>query len=276
MAAIFLIVFRESLEAALVVGIVLAFLSKAGLKRLYPAVWSGAAAAVAASVVTAALFLKLLGEFEGKAEQLFEASIMLAGAALLTTLILWIGRGDMRAALEGRATAAAGAAGFWGIALLVFTSILREGTETVVFLGASLRDSGLGGVAAGLAGLVAALALGILVFAVGLRMRHFFAVTNGLLILFAAGLVGRAAGELVEAGALPPLVDRLWDLNPSGPGAAHALLREDGAMGSLLKGLFGYSATPSLAMALAYVLYLAAVVAVIFARRRRQGGREQG
>ena len=148
-----------------------------------------------------------------------------------------------------------------GVALLAFVSILREGVETVIFLGASLRNLGVGGGLAGLAGLVAAAFLGYLAFAAGRKLHAFFRVTNILLVLFAAGLVGRAAGEFGEAGILPPLLAPLWNLNP--------LLREDGAIGSILKGLFGYSSAPSLMMAISYCLYLGALVFLLARRRVR-------
>jgi len=262
MAAIFLIIFRESLEAAIVIGILAAFLARLGQGKLRSALWVGGILALAASLGIAALFLKILGEFEGRAEQLFEGSVMLVGAGFLTSLILWIKKGDIRSALEGRAGAGLGKAGWWGMAILAFVSVLREGVETVVFLGSSLRDLGLGGGLAGLAGLAGAVFLGYLAFAAGKRLRAFFQVTNVLLIFFAAGLVGRAAGEFVEAGILPPLAARLWNLN--------SLMPEDGALGSVLKGLFGYSASPSLMMALAYCLYLGSVgLAVVLHRKRR-------
>ena len=261
MGALFLIIFRESLEAAIVIGILAAFLARLGLYRLRSALWVGGILALASSLGIAALFLKILGEFEGRAEQLFEGSIMLVGAGFLTSLILWIHKGDMRSTIEGRIPGGEGRAGWLGVALLAFVSILREGVETVIFLGASLRTLGVGGGLAGLAGLVAAAFLGYLAFAAGRKLHAFFRVTNILLVLFAAGLVGRAAGEFGEAGILPPLLAPLWNLNP--------LLREDGAIGSILKGLFGYSSAPSLMMAISYCLYLGALVFLLARRRVR-------
>lgn len=263
MGALFLIIFRESLEAAIVIGILAAFLARLGLNRLRPALWAGTILAIGSSVGVAALFLRLLGEFKGRAEQLFEGSNMLVGAGFLTSLILWIKKRDVRSALEGRIATKSGDAGWWSIALLAYVSILREGVETVIFLGSSLRDLGLGGAVAGLAGLAVAVFLGYLAFAAGKRLQSFFKVTNVLLLLFAAGLVGKAAGEFVEAGILPPLVVQLWNLNPPVIGTAYPLLHEDGAIGSILKSLLGYSGSPSLMMAIAYCLYLGAVVFVL-------------
>ena len=125
----------------------------------------------------------------------------------------------------------------------------------------------------GLAGLGAAVVVGFLIFRAGARigLRRFFTATNILLLLFAAGLVGRAAGEFGEAGILPPLVDRLWDLNPPlMAGGAFPAFHEEGVIGSFLKSLFGYSAAPSLSMLLAYCLYTAIVAWTLLSRRRRR------
>ncbi len=119
--------------------------------------------------------------------------------------------------------------------------------------------------------MAAAILVALLVFAAGakLRLRRFFAVTNVLLLLFAAGLVGKAAGELGEAGLVPPLISRLWDLNPpAAEGAPYPAFHENGLIGSFFKGLFGYSATPSLMMLLVYVAYLTGVGIVLLSRRR--------
>jgi high-affinity iron transporter len=279
MGEILLITFRESLEATVIVGLVLAFLRRSGLARVDSAVWAGGAAGLAASLGVAALFIAVVGEFEGRAEQLFEGTVMLVGAALLTSLVFWVDRGEIKAGLERRSAASAGRGGWWGIALLVFVSILREGAETVIFLGASFRDAGTAGILGAFAGLVAAALVGYLVFAAGkrLELRRFFAATNLLLVLFAAGLVGRAAGEFVEAGVLPPLVQELWNLNPP-PGAdgAFPAFHERGAIGSLLKGLFGYSASPSLTTLLAYTLYLLGLAALLLSRRRAAAGPASG
>lgn len=269
MGVLFLIIFRESLEAAIVIGILAAFLARLGLKKLRSALWVGGVLALASSLGIAALFLKILGEFAGRAEQLFEGSIMLVGAGFLTSLILWIVKGDIRLNLEGRITSGEGRAGWWGVALLAFVSILREGVESVIFLGASLRNLGVGGGLAGLAGLVVAAFLGYLAFAAGRKLHAFFRITNILLVLFSAGLVSRAAGEFGEAGILPPLVAQLWNLNPPVIGTAYPLLHEDGAIGSIFKGLFGYSGSPSLMMAITYFLYLGCVGFVLARRRSR-------
>jgi len=270
-----LIMFRESLEAVLVAGIVLGFLQKTGQRMLRAKVWLGIGAGVAASVLGAALFHLFAGGFEGRSEQIFEAVTMLAGAALMTTVIVWVARrGSSREELEARAASRMQGGG-WGLFLLVFVSILREGIEAVLFLEAagSPAPAGVaaGALAGGLAGLAAAVILGALLLRASRRvgMRSFFAVTNVLLVLFAAGLVARAVHELSEAGIVPPIIDRLWDLNPAvRPDGSYPALHEKGSIGGIFRGLFGYSGAPSLAEAMGWAGSLAAAAGLWAAVRR--------
>jgi high-affinity iron transporter len=268
-----LIMFRESLEAALVVGIVLGFLQKTGQRMLRAKVWLGIGAGLAASVLGAALFHLLAGGFEGRSEQIFEAVTMLTGAALMTTVIVWVARrGGSREALEARAASRMQGGG-WGLFLLVFVSILREGIEAVLFLAAAGSSSASPGaaLAGGLAGLAAAVILGALLLRASRRvgMRSFFAVTNVLLVLFAAGLVARGIHELSEAGIVPPIIDRLWDLNPAvRPDGSFPALHEKGSVGGIFRGLFGYSGAPSLVEAMGWAGSLAAAAGLWAAVRR--------
>jgi high-affinity iron transporter len=257
-----LVLFRETLEAALVVGIVLGYLARTGQARYRLPVWLAVAAGMAGSLVVAWLFERLAGGFEGRGEQIFEGLVMLAGAALLTTLIVWMaGKRDAASKVEHgvERRLAPGGSRAAGLFLLVFLSVLREGVESVIFLGTAASLWG------ALAGLAAAALLGFLLFRGALRveMRLFFTVTNVLLLLFAAGLVAHGLGELVEAGWLPALVAPVWDLNP--------LLPEGSFAGSLLHRLFGYNSDPSLMEMLGYAAYVAAASALWSgtARRRR-------
>ncbi len=266
-----LIMFRESLEAVLVAGIVLGFLQKTGKRMLRAKVWMGIGAGVAASILGAALFHLLAGGFEGRSEQIFEAVTMLTGAVLMTTVIVWVARrGSSREELEAR-TASRMQGGAWGLFLLVFVSVLREGIEAVLFLAAAGSPSSSGAFAGGLAGLAAAVILGALLLRASRRvgMRTFFAVTNVLLVLFAAGLVARAVHELSEAGIIPPIIDRLWDLNPAArPDGSYPALHEMGSVGGIFRGLFGYSGAPSLAETIGWAGSLAGAAGLWAAVRR--------
>ncbi len=266
MVASFLITFREVLEAALVVGIVLGYLARTGLTRHNRVVYAAIAAGVGASGLGAFLFVRWAGGFEGRAEELFEGVIMLVGAALLTTMILWMMRQrHIAAELEARVAASLRGPSRAGLFGVVFVAILREGIETVLFLSAASLASPENNLIGAVAGLVAAVALGYALFVGSLKisLRSFFAVTNVLLILFAAGLVGMGVHELQEAGVLPTVVEHVWDINPPAPdGGPYPILHERGALGSILRGLFGYNGNPSLLEVVAYGAYLAAVAAL--------------
>ncbi len=265
MAPAFLLVFREVLEAVLVVGIILGYLRRTGRGALSRYVWIGVGAGVAASAAGAVAFEVVAGGFEGRAEQLFEAVTMFAGAALLTTAIVWLARAARRTEVEQAVEARLSGAAGGGLALLAAVSVLREGIELVIFLAASRFDPGGGALVGALLGLTAAVALGLAVFTAAIRvnLRAFFGATNVLLVLFAAGLVAHGLHELVEAGVLPGIVDPLWDLNP--PARVDGTVRafhENGAVGGILKGLFGWNGNPSALEVIGWVAYLAAAAAV--------------
>ncbi|GAB4331125.1 MAG: FTR1 family protein [Promethearchaeota archaeon] len=253
MLAEFVITFRETLEAALVVGIVLGVLRRTGDYDARPAVYWAVVAGVGASALAAYAFDAFAGGFEGAAEQVFEGVLSLAGAALLTTMVVWLmGRGNLAAELEEkveRQLVKPSRAGLFG---LVFASVLREGVETVVFLGAASAVAGGTSVLGGLLGVVVAATLGVAIFATTRRvnLKALFRATGVVLIIFAAGLVAYAVHELQEAGVVPTVLHPLWNLNPA--------LDENGTIGSLLKGLFGYDGDPSLLEVSAWGTYLVA------------------
>jgi len=279
MAASSLLVFREVLEAALVVGIILGYLRRTGRAALSRWVWIGVATGIVGSVAGAFLFNRLAGGFEGRAEQIFEAITMLVGAALLTTAIAWIaraaGRVEIERAVEDRIAGPARA----GLALLAGVSVLREGIELTIFLAAARVGSGAGALTGALLGFAAAVVLGVLVYtaATRVRLRVFFAATNVLLVLFAAGLVAHGLHELAEAGVLPPIVEHSWDVNP--PARADGslpALHENGAIGGILKGLFGWNGDPTALELIGWAAYVAAAVAVALVRHARRAGRRTG
>ena len=270
MTTAFLLVFREALEAVLLVGIILGYLRRTGRGALSRYVWIGVGAGAAASVAGAIVFELVAGGFEGRAEQLFEAVTMLAGVALLTTAIVWLARTARRTEVEQAVEARLSRSAWGGLMMLAAVSVLREGIELVIFLGASRFGTGSGDLVGALLGFAAAIALGLLVFTATIRvnLRTFFAATNVLLVLFAAGLVARGLHELVEAGALPALVDPLWDVNPPlrADGSLPAL-HENGTVGSIVNGLFGWNGNPSALEVIGWFAYLAAAAVIAVIRR---------
>jgi high-affinity iron transporter len=244
---------REGVEAALILGIVLGLLNRINRPQLKPWVWRGTLAAGLLAVVFSVLIIGLGMELEGKAEQVFEGLTMLLAAGVLTWMIFWVLRqgGNLKRELEaetGRAVAQHGGAGLF---MLAFLAIFREGLELALILVASQLTGGvlptLVGAALGLAG---AAVLGWLLFTSTRRLslKRFFQVTNILLILFAAGLVGYGIHELNEAGWIPAVIEPVYNLNP--------VLDESSPLGITLKTLFGYNGNPSLTEGLAYLGYL--------------------
>lgn len=262
MIASFIITFRETLEAALVVGIILSFLARTKQAKYNNVVYIGIVSGLIASIIGALIFINVAGGFEGKAEQIFEGVTMLVGSALLTTMILWMMKQrHIALELEKKVKKELVESHKLGLFLLVFIAVLREGIETVIFLGASSFASDGGNIIGGLAGVVIAVFIGYLIFVSSMKIsiKKFFAVTNILLILFAAGLAAQGMHEFQEAGIVPGIIEEVWNINPNAPLAEkgiYPLMHEKGNIGSLLKGLFGYNGNPTLIEILAYLAYL--------------------
>ena len=191
---------------------------------------------------------------------------MLVGAALLTTMILWMMKQKHIASeLEHRVAAELGEAHAFGLFSLVFVAVLREGIETVIFLGAAKFVSANNTMIGALGGIVTAIVLGYAIFVGSMKVniKAFFNATSVLLILFAAGLTAYGVYELQEAGIIPTVIEHVWDINPAvNPEGSYPLMHEKGYIGSILRGLFGYDGNPSLIEALSYLAYLVVVFAV--------------
>ena len=199
-----LITLREGLEAALLLGLLMAVLSRAGDMPGRRWVWLGVAAAIAASLAAGAALFAAGAELEGTTEAAFEAVTMLAAAAVLAWMIVWMGRRSrtMRDAIGGKVAVAAGSAA--GLFWLGFVLVVREGLETGLFLFAAVgEERSLAALAGGLTGIAIAAGVGYAVYRGGSRLnvRAFFAVLNVVLLAFGTYLVFRGAGELGELTA---------------------------------------------------------------------------
>ncbi len=256
MAASFLIMLREGLEAALIVGIMLAYLARTGHRERAGTVWAGVALSAVASLVAGAAIFLTAGSIEGRAEELFEGTAMLTAAAVLTYMIFWMRRQaiNIRAHLHAQVQTALETGSALALGLLAFVAVGREGVETALFMFAAVRAATPAAAAiGGLLGLAAAVLLGYLLYrgTYRLNLRAFFNVTSVLLLLFAAGLLARGIQEFTEAGFVPALIDPIWDTN--------GILHEASLLGSFLKALLGYNGDPSLVEALAYAAYVVLV-----------------
>jgi high-affinity iron transporter len=262
MVAAALLAFREGLEAALILGIVLGVLRRVGRTHQARVVWLGAGLAALASLA-AGLSLYALGiSFEGRAEQIFEGLAMLLAAGVLTWMIFWMNRQgrEIEAELERDVRRATQGGGNWALFSLAFLAVFREGLELALFLtAATFTSTAAATLMGGLVGLVAAAVAGWLIFATTTRLNlhMFFRVTSILLIFFAAGLVAHGVHEFNEAGLIPAVVEHVWDLNP--------VLDESSALGQILKTILGYNGNPSLTEVIAYLGYW---LVVLLALRR--------
>jgi high-affinity iron transporter len=199
-----LITLREGLEAALLVGLLLALVKRAGSEHGARWIWTGVGAAVATAAVAGTALFSMGAELEGTAEAAYEAATMLVAAAVLGWMVIWMSRKapSLNAEVGGKIAAAAGSAAalFW----LSFAIVVREGLETALFLFAAVGSAGsVASVAGGLAGLAGAAALGYAVYRGGsrLNLRTFFTVLNVLLLVFGAYLVWRGFEEVGELAA---------------------------------------------------------------------------
>jgi high-affinity iron transporter len=257
MLAASLLTLREGLEAALIIGILLSYLRQIGSQQLRWWIW---AAVGVASVLSLALAigLQVVGaSFEGATEQVFEGLVMLLAVIVLTWMIFWM-RYQARyfkQALEDDVQLAVRRGQHWGLFGIAFLAVIREGVETALFLtAASFASDGLSIVVGSIVGLGVAVAIGWLIHAgmTNLSVRAFFNVTSALLLIFAAGLFAHGIHELQEAGWIPIIVERVWNLKP--------ILDDSSLVGSMLRTLVGYNDDPSLLEVISYVMYWVVVV----------------
>ncbi|MGB8860371.1 MAG: FTR1 family protein [Ilumatobacteraceae bacterium] len=257
MGAAFLITLREGLEIAIVLAILVGYLVKTDRRAQLRSVWLGAGVAAVVCLIAGVAVHAVTDELTGKAEQAVEGTLALCAALVLTYMILWMHKnarsmgGHLRARVDGAQTAAA-------LSVVAFIGVAREGFETVLFLlGAETgSSSGAQVVLGGLLGLALSALAGYLVYVGGSRidLQKFFRYTGIVLILFAAGLVGKAFHEFRELLGFEDgwLVRPMWEIT-SGPLAS-------GTLHDFLKGLFGWAADPERIRVLAYFAYAVPVL----------------
>ncbi len=260
---------REGVEAALIVAIILAYLDRTGNGRYFQRVWIGVGAAVALSVAIGVALWVTIGGLPEPTEQVFEAAAMILAASVVTWMLFWMRRvaanlrGELQAAVDRSLTEAS----IWGLSILAFTAVIREGIETSLFLlgQATAASSAAGGSLAVLLGavigLVAAVGIGYGFYrgAHVLNLRTFFRWTGVALIFIAAGLLSHAVHELVEVGVITVGTSTAFDLSGVLPhsGEGFAAL-----VGSLLRAMFGYTSQPEWVTFLTWLGYIAVVLSL--------------
>jgi len=260
MLAQFIITLREGMEAALVIAIVAAYLRKIKRNDLGKYLWLGSGLAVLASVVLSVIFWTFYGYAESYAGLWFEAIAMFTAATVLTYMIFWMAKNarKVKGELQEKVDVAISSGQLLGISSVAFTSVLREGVETILFLSAAAALSFVDTVIGATLGLFGAIIVAILLIrgTVRLNWRRFFLYTSLLLLLFASGITMHGAQALQELGMLPPIIERVYDTS--------AILPEDGVLGSVLHVFIGYHDAPSLIILLVQFGYLAIFGAYVY------------
>jgi high-affinity iron transporter len=276
-----LILLREGLEGALIIAIVLAYLSKLGRRDRFGAIWLGSAAALAISFAVGVILFSTIGELTGDARKLTFAIIMGSAAAVLTWMIFWMRRQAraVKGELQAKVDVALQAGTVGALAAVVFVGVLREGIETVLFfLAAAGQTSTVNSLVGGSLGLVGAVVLAYAFYrgASWLDLRQFFMVSGAIVLLFAAGLLSRSIAEFQVLGYIPTFWYPVFDVS------SVAALSTENFLGQLLRGLFGWDPAPSieeLGLWTAYIsgigfLYFRGVARPRVFRRRRRRERE--
>ena len=274
----FLITFREALEAALIVAIMVSYLRRVGKERLNVYAYLGAGAAIAVSLVLGVALQVVYGGLDAFAAELFEGVASLTAVAVLTYMIFWMTKHSkgIRGELEENIDVAIGSGELYGIAALSFIAVFREGLETVLFLSTSFFQDPTGTIIGLLAGSAIVLVLAVLMVrgTRSLDIKVFFTYTSILLVVFAAGLAGYGVHELIEAGErvgvdLGPLGEPAFDVNPPvNPDGSYPVLHEKGIVGLILKALVGYDGNPEWLRVIVYLGYWAVIGYYLYTRNR--------
>jgi high-affinity iron transporter len=258
MLATLVLVFREVLEAALIISIVAA--ATRGVAGRSGWIGGGIGLGVVGAVLVAAFAGAIADAMSGMGQEWFNAAVLLAAVAMIGWHVVWMAKHSRELSAQMKAVGSDVSSGqrpMTALLLVVALAVLREGSEVVLFgYGLFAGGSSVGSlVAGGVLGLVAGVAFGFALYfgLLKIPVRHFFTATNVLLVLLAAGLASEAAGKLVQADALPTLVDTLWD--------SSWLLTDDSWIGRTLHVLVGYTAQPSGIQIAFYVATLAVLVA---------------
>ncbi len=257
-----LITFRETLEAALIIGIILAYLIRTGRAQYARYVWYGVFLSIAASIVLGATIWFAYGAISDSAKVLFESAAAFTAVVVLTSMLFLMAKKSrtIKKEIEKRVKTIVTGGAIISLILFSFIIVFREGLETVLFLTPTLVTDATGTIAGVIVGSLAALALGYAIFIVGknISIRKFFYFTSVLLILLAAGLVGYGVHEAIEynqktgGSNLGWFDDSAYDLGIN----ENNIFHHKGAIGSVFAVMFGYSAKPEWGRVLFHLTYL--------------------
>ncbi|MCU1404096.1 MAG: high-affinity Fe2+/Pb2+ permease [Glaciihabitans sp.] len=267
MLANFLIGLREGLEAALVVGILIAYVRKLGRTDVIKRIWVGVALAVILALGIGAILTFGTYGLSFAAQEIIGGSLSIVAVGFVTWMIFWMLRAarglsqhlktDVDQHLDGAG---------WGLVLVAFLAVGREGIETALILWAAARSSGSGQfpVVGAAAGIAVAIVLGYLIYrgVLSINLTKFFTYTGVFLIIVAGGILAYGVHDLQEAALLPGLYTLAFDVSATVP--------PNSWYGTLLKGIFNFSPATTILEASAWVLYVVPVMTIFVMSVRRQ------
>ena len=267
MLATLVIFLREGVEASMIVAILLAYLNRIGRRDRFRDIFLGVGAALILAAVGGVVAYETIRSYDGsRVQTIFETCTYLVAAAVLTYMTFWM-RNHARSLskeLRSRADAAIDGRARWGLGLLAFQAVGREGLETVVFtLAIVFSTSAAGALTGAVIGLAGSLVIAFVIYRLGhqLKLSRFFTVIGVLLMIFAAGLVADAVQNMQELGWLPVLSSPMWH--------TASFLSQDSAFGDVMHSFFGYSDSPTALQLLMYIGYLAIVIVAYLKLRPR-------
>ena len=265
MLATLVIFLREGIEASMIVAILLAYLDRLGRREYFRDVFFGVGAALLLATGGGVAAYLTIRSYDGsRVQTIFETGTFILAAAVLTYMTFWM-RNHARSIsseLRSKADAAIDGRARWGLALLAFQAVGREGLETVVFTLAIIFSTSTAGALTGaIIGLAGALVIAFFIYRLGhkLNLAKFFTVIGCLLMVFAAGLVADTVENLQELGWVRVLDVPMWHTGQ--------ILSEDSSFGDVLHSFFGYSDSPTPLQLIAYVAYLAIAIAAFLGLR---------
>ena len=257
MLSTFIIALREGLEAALIIGILVAYILKTDRRHLLAPLWSGVAAAIAGSIGLGLILSKTSEELTERAEEIFVGTTSFLAVALVTWMVFWMKRAarTLRDELHGKVDSAL-TAGPLALATAAFFAVAREGLETALFVYTNFKTvAATSSASIGLIlGLALAVVLGYLIYnrSVKLNLSKFFTITGIALIIVAAGVLSYGIHEYQELGWLPGASSYAWDIS--------SVMAKDSIAGSILAGTIGFDVNTSWVQLVLWAAYLGIIL----------------
>ena len=277
----FLIALREGVEAALIVGVVAAYLVKVGRRNLLPKVWFGVIIAAALPLSLGAIMTWGPYTLSFQAQEILGGTLSLVAVAMVTWMILWMSSNSRQFARKLREdTAAQLASGSeWGVVWIAFIAVAREGIETALFVWATIKSSAENAIPAPalgvVTGLLVAVVIGWLIYtgAARINLSIFFNITGLLLIFVAAGIVSYGIGDLQESSVLPGWGIPIYDITAYLDGSVYSWLTTSSWWWTLLEAMFNVNASPTHLQLIGWVLYIVIILPLFLVRSGMVGAK---